>query len=202
MHKLPPEPIQPLLEALANPIRAQVLAVLTDRSASAAKIAEIIDEPIGKVRYHLRALAKAELIGWEEAKDRRGTREYYWVARTRQMIEDEQYAEMTPEQIRLVSLYDLRLMFGDATAALREGAFSRRADHLLTRHRPEVDEKGWKELVKVFRTAVAGVEKASERASKRLADSGEKPVTVSAMLLLFDLEAPARHVPATIPPPE
>jgi DNA-binding MarR family transcriptional regulator len=199
--RYPPEPLEPLLSALVHPIRAQVLALLSERNASAAEIAEATGEPIGKVRYHLRSLAKSGLIGWQEAEDRRGVREYYWGPSSRQILEDEQHSVMSPEEIRLVSLYSLRLMFGDATTGLREGAFVRRNDHCLMRFRPQVDEAGWKELVKVYRSAIAGIERVSERASKRLARSGEIPIPVSASLLLFDLQMPARGI-ADVPPPQ
>lgn len=200
MQRLPAEEVRPLLDALAHPVRAQVLAILADRNASATEIAEAIGEPRSKVRYHLRALAKSGLIGCEGAKNRRGAREYYWVSRTRQLIEDDQCAELSDEQIQMVTLYILRLAFSDASAGIREGSFTRRHNHCVTRFRPVVDEQGWKELVKVYRAAIAGIEAVSERASKRLAKSEAEPVPVSASLLLFDLEEPARPLPANVPP--
>lgn len=192
MHRFQPEPIEPLLNALAHPVRTQVLAALSDRQASAAEIAEIIGQPAGKVRYHLRALAKSGLIGWEEAEDRRGVREYYWAVRTRQMIEDEQYQELTTEQIRLMTLFAMRLMFTDATIALRDGAFVRRNDHCMIRFRLPVDERGWKELVEVYRSAMARIERVRERAAGRISKQDEDPVTVSASLMLFDLKDPPK----------
>lgn len=200
MHRFETESIEPLLQALQHPVRAQVLTVLNDRNASAAELAEIVGEPIGKVRYHLRALSKSGLIGWEEAKDRRGVREYFWVVRTSQVIEDEQFLDLTPEQIRMLAVFGLRLMFNDATTALREGAFARRNDHCLTRFRPQVDERGWKELVKVYRSAIEGIERVTDRASTRLERSGEEPVLVSAVLMLFDLEGASQPLPSLVPP--
>lgn len=186
--------------ALSHPVRAQVLSVLSERKASAAEIAEAIDVPVEKVRYHLRALAKAGMVGWQDAEVRRGAREYYWGTSSRQIVEDAEHAQMSPEQIRAICLHTLRLIFNDATAGLREGAFARRNDHVLTRFRPQVDEAGWEELVTVYRAAIAGIERVSERAAKRLEDSGEEAIPVNASLLLFDLEMPERGVPV-VPPP-
>jgi DNA-binding transcriptional ArsR family regulator len=202
VHRFKSEPLEPLLKALANPVRARVLIVLSDRSASAAEIAEIIGQPIGKVRYHLRSLAQSGMIGWEEAEDRRGVREYFWAVRTQQVVEDEQYPEMTVEQIRRLNSFVLRLMFKDASAALREDAVATRTDHALVRFRPQVDERGWNELVKVYRSAIAGIEAVSERASRRLAEAGEDPIHASASMLLFELETPARPLPVRLPSQE
>ena len=187
MHQFQAEAPESLLAALEHPVRAQVLAILTDRDACAADIAEALGEPVGKVRYHLRALAKSGLIGSKKAEDRRGVREYHWVARTRQVIDDEQLANLPPRQIELVWLYVLRLVFNDASAAMRDKAYLRRKDYVLHRQMPEVDEQGWRELVKAFRTAAAKVDRIGERASRRLAKSGEDPVRTRASLLLFDL---------------
>jgi DNA-binding transcriptional ArsR family regulator len=184
------EPFEPLVKALEHPIRAKILAILGERSASAAEIAKSIGEPAAKVRYHLRALVKSGLIRWDGTKDRRGAREYSWIAKTPWWIAGDQFARMSPEQIRLLTLYGLRLIFGDAAAGLREGAFARRPDHWLIWSRPHVDERGWKELVTIYRDALTGIEEVRERAARRLTESGEDPLPVSASLLLFDLEAP------------
>jgi DNA-binding transcriptional ArsR family regulator len=197
--KFPTENVASLLKALEHPVRAQVLAALGDRTASAADIAELTDLPIAKVRYHLRALAKLGLITSKEAEDRRGVREYYWAIDTAQLVDDEQQAQLAPEQHRQISLYVLRLIFGDATAAVRDDTLVRRPDHFLVRFRPMVDERGWRELVKVYRTAFNGIAEVSQQAAKRLEKSGLDPIPVNASLLLFDLEMPERAPPTIVP---
>lgn len=199
MSKFPTENVASLLKALEHPVRAQVLAALGDRTASATDIADAIGVPIAKVRYHLRALAKLGLITSKEAENRRGVREYYWAADTPQLVEDEQQADLTPEQDRQISLYVLRLIFGDATAAVRDDTLVRRPDHFLVRFRPMVDERGWKELVEVYRTAFNGIATVSEQAAERLEKSGSDPIPVNASLLLFDLEMPERAPPTIVP---
>lgn len=184
------EPLEKMLTALEHPVRAQVLAVLTARRATAAEIAEIIDEPAAKVRYHLRTLLKSGLVVWATAKDRRGAREYAWIAEAPKWVTAEQISEMSPDQVRLLTLYGLRLIFGDATRGLRDEAFARRQDHWLVWSRPLVDEQGWSELVGVFGQAFAAIEEVRERATRRLAESGDKPVPICASLLLFDREKP------------
>jgi DNA-binding transcriptional ArsR family regulator len=190
------EPLEPLLSALAHPTRARVLGVLSDRPASAAEIAEETGTPIARVRYHLRALARAGMIDWAKTEERRGVKEYYWVMKSPQWVEDEQISSLSKEQNQMINLHVLRLIFADAAAGLREEAFARRPDHAVVRYRLLVDEKGWKELVKIVRTALDGIDAVRKRAGQRLSKSGEDPLTVSATLLLFDLESPAHGLSA------
>ncbi len=201
MAKFKTESSKPLLEALEHPIRARVLAALGDRSASAADIAAAIEVPVAKVRYHLRALAALGLIVRDEAEERRGVREYYWVVNTPQIVEDEEHMNLTPEQSRQIGFYILRLMFADATAALRWGSFAERKDHVLTRFRPAVDEQGWTELVEIYRKAMAEIVQTSERAADRLHRAGAEPLYVNASLLLFEVQIANRPPPSLLPGP-
>jgi DNA-binding transcriptional ArsR family regulator len=45
-----PEEGLSLIEAIGHPTRAKILAVLSDRTASAKEIADEIAEPVGRVR--------------------------------------------------------------------------------------------------------------------------------------------------------
>lgn len=194
------EPVERLISALRHPLRGQILALLSDRSASAAELAEALDEPASKIRYHLRALAKSGLIGSAEKRDRRGAREHRWISRTRQLVEDHELPDLSAEEVRHLIVFFLRLLFNDAEAGLRSDSFTRRTDNCLIRMRPEIDQRGWKELVGIFRSALADIQTVSERASGRLAKSGEDPMVASASLVLFELEEPHRAVPAAVRP--
>ena len=53
----------PMLKAIANPLRRQILNTLSAMgSARAADLAQALDVPANKVSFHLRELAKAEMI--------------------------------------------------------------------------------------------------------------------------------------------
>lgn len=64
----------PMLKAIANPLRRQILNTLSAmESARAADLAQVLDVPANKVSFHLRELAKADMIVEvpELARDRR-----------------------------------------------------------------------------------------------------------------------------------
>lgn len=53
----------PMLKAIANPLRRQILSTLSAmESARAADLAQALDVPANKVSFHLRELAKAQMI--------------------------------------------------------------------------------------------------------------------------------------------
>gem|GEM_PF-811932 len=53
----------PMLKAIANPLRRQILNTLSAMgSARAADMAQVLDMPANKISFHLRELAKAEMI--------------------------------------------------------------------------------------------------------------------------------------------
>lgn len=64
----------PMLKAIANPLRRQILNTLSAmETARAADLAQVLDVPANKVSFHLRELAKAEMIAEvpELARDKR-----------------------------------------------------------------------------------------------------------------------------------
>lgn len=190
------EPVEPLIAALAHPLRARILAVLTDRSATAGELATEVGEPPAKVRYHLRILARSKLIGLQGATRRRGAREQRWIAITHQVIQGDQLEQLSSDQVQLVTLYYLRLLFADASAAVRAGSFERRTDHCMVRFRPRVDEQGWSELVAIFNRAVGEAAEVTERCAERTAGSEEGLFPVGASLMLYEMAETTEAIPS------
>ncbi|WP_431709396.1 helix-turn-helix domain-containing protein [Glutamicibacter uratoxydans] len=68
----------PMLKAIANPLRRQILNTLSAMgSARAADLAQALDIPANKVSFHLRELAKAEMIT-EDPELARDKRDRVW----------------------------------------------------------------------------------------------------------------------------
>src|SRR5690606_968199 len=68
----------PMLKAIANPLRRQILNTLSAMgSARAADLAEVLEVPANKVSFHLRELAKAEMIT-EDPELARDKRDRVW----------------------------------------------------------------------------------------------------------------------------
>jgi DNA-binding transcriptional ArsR family regulator len=61
-----------LISAVGHPLRRRILLVYLDRPlerASASELAEIMDQRIGQVAYHLKTLAKSEILRPVEGGD-------------------------------------------------------------------------------------------------------------------------------------
>lgn len=68
----------PMLKAIANPLRRQILNTLSAmESARAADLAQVLDVPANKVSFHLRELAKAGMIA-EDPELARDKRDRVW----------------------------------------------------------------------------------------------------------------------------
>ena len=88
------EPLEPLghpeasrkqMRALAHPVRMRILELLAQGPSTATRLAGEIGESTGSTSYHLRALAKAELI--EEDTHRGRGRERWWHRRPPMFIQ-------------------------------------------------------------------------------------------------------------------
>ena len=88
------EPLEPLghpeatrkqMRALAHPLRMRILELLAQSPSTATRLAREIGESTGSTSYHLRALAKAELIE-EDPSHARG-RERWWRRRPPMFIQ-------------------------------------------------------------------------------------------------------------------
>ncbi len=71
------------LQAMAHPLRIRILEVLREGPATASTLARRLGESSGATSYHLRALARAELV---EEDEQRSRRERWWRRRTARII--------------------------------------------------------------------------------------------------------------------
>jgi len=53
---------QRLIKALGHPLRQRLLHELNQRTASPNELAQVLDEPLGNVSYHVKILAECEAI--------------------------------------------------------------------------------------------------------------------------------------------
>lgn len=179
--------LQPLVEAMSHPVRSKLLFNLTDSPrASAKQLAERVEEPPSKVRYHLRKLREAGLVGIEDEESRRGVVERYYRALQRPVIWEEDEVGLGDAQKRALSVEILRLILADAARSISAGTFIGRDDRCLTRTWAEVDEEGWRELAKIHLETLAAVQAAVNRSGERLSRSGEEPIRAVSDLLFFE----------------
>ena len=95
-----------LAKALSHPMRTRILAILNERVASPNEIAEMIDERLPNVSYHVRALLELGCIELVSTAQRRGAIEHYYRALTRPFFSDRDWKRLPRSGRQAVSDLD------------------------------------------------------------------------------------------------
>lgn len=179
-----------LHEAMAHPVRVRVLSFLAEEPGAGAKaIAERIGHPLRSVRHHLAEMRKHDLVEAVEERRRRGASERFY-SLVRPPVIDDSETEGLGARLKLrISTETLKLVFDDATTALRAGTFDGRHDRLLARVRCGLDEQGWSELAAIQRRACEEVERVKAESEARLQRDGAVAIAAVAVLMAFELPA-------------
>jgi DNA-binding transcriptional ArsR family regulator len=180
-----------LAKALSHPMRAHILGILNQRVASPNEIAEMLDERLPNVSYHVRALADLDCVELVRTAQRRGAIEHYYRAVVRPFFSDRDWKRLPRSARQAVSDVALQMIWEDVSKAIKGGTFEGRPDRYLTRSPLVLDEQGWGEL----NDAVAGVLEDSVRiaakSADRLAKSGEGGIPTKLVLMHFESPSPA-----------
>jgi DNA-binding transcriptional ArsR family regulator len=181
------ELLRNLAEAMADPLRARILAAVSERPGiSVREIAGWVGETNRKVRYHVEALHGQGLIEVQGEAKRRGAVERQYRGTTAAILNTEDERLISPAQERRISVEVLKMVMADATSSVASGHFGAREGHCELRIRGEVDVDGWNELSALLIRTTEESADIIRRSSKRREESGERGLEVTAALLLFE----------------
>jgi DNA-binding transcriptional ArsR family regulator len=190
---------QKMAWAYAHPVRARALMLLSARIASPRQIAEELDEPLGKVSYHVRALRDAGLIELIEADGSRGGVQHFYRANQLAIVDTEEARAQDASERATSSAVVINLMVSDIATAVEEGTLDSRPERVLVRHRAQVDKKGWDELSELHTNALYRSIAIHRESMDRLRESGEPAINVSIHSLVFEMAEPGdQALPGTI----
>jgi DNA-binding transcriptional ArsR family regulator len=163
--------------------------ILNERVASPNEIAELIEERLPNVSYHVRALLDLGCIELVDTAQRRGAIEHYYKAVVRPFFSDADWKRIPRSGRQAISDTALRVIWEDVSKAIRGGTFDARPDRYLTHSPMVLDDEGWSELNRVLSEAFAEVEKIESQSARRLRKSKEAGVPTTVVLMQF--ESPA-----------
>jgi DNA-binding transcriptional ArsR family regulator len=187
MAKQPAALVDPrLAKALSHPMRARILTILNERVASPNEIAEMIDERLPNVSYHVRALQELGCIELVSTAQRRGAIEHYYRALTRPFFSDRDWKRLPRSARQAVSDVGLQMVWEDAADAMRSGTFEQRADRHLSRTPLLLDEEGWGEVNGLLQQLQAQAEAIEVKSSKRLAKSDQDGIPTRLVMMHFE----------------
>ena len=178
-----------IAKALSHPMRARILLILNERVASPNEIAEMIEERLPNVSYHVRALLDLGCIELVDTAQRRGAIEHYYRAIVRPFFSDSDWKRIPRSGRRAISDTLLKVIWDDVSGAAEAGTFDSRPDRYLAHSPMVVDDQGWAELADVMARALREVEKIESQSARRLRKSSEAGVPTSVVLMQFETPA-------------
>jgi DNA-binding transcriptional ArsR family regulator len=172
-----------IAKALSHPMRARILMILNERVASPNEIADMIEERLPNVSYHVRALLELDCIELVDTAQRRGAIEHYYRAVVRPFFSDRDWKRLPRSGRQAISDTILQIVWEDVSRAMSEATFESRSDRHLTHNRMVLDEEGWGEMVKLLLQVVEDVERIESRSAARMkkGDGSGIPTTLALM---------------------
>jgi hypothetical protein len=176
---------QIVAKAFAHPLRVQILIILNEKVASPNMLAQQLDESLNLVAYHVRVLEKYDCIELVDTKQRRGATEHFYRATRRQLLTDDQWAQM-PESLRPgMATAVLKSIFEDIEAASKAGTLEEVDDIHISRTPVVLDKQGWDEVSNLLKGTFDQLMKIQTAASERVAASNDEGILAKVHLMHF-----------------
>jgi DNA-binding transcriptional ArsR family regulator len=175
-----------LAKALSHPLRAHVLAILNERVASPNQIANELDEPLGNVSYHVKALADMGCIELVNTQPRRGAIEHFYRAVVRPFFSEKDWKRLPPSARQGISDATLQQIWEDTSDALDAGTFDGRTDRHLSRSRLVLDETGWEQVNELLAETMNRIGEIESESAKRRSSNGEGGFSTKMVMMHFE----------------
>jgi len=166
------------VKALSHPLRVQILRLLEEKDLSPVEIATELGLPVNRVSYHMRQLARFDLIKLVKTTPRRGAVEHHYRLQARPRIVKQAMTGAAVEQI---------LTHVHSSAA--RGGFDRPDAH-LSRSDVTLDERGWKEMATELEATLKRLDKIHAASTDRLKKADHDGQTKGTVVLAL-MEVPS-----------
>jgi len=187
-----------LVKALSHELRFEILMILNERMASPNELSKELNEGLSQVSYHVKVLKDYGCITQVKTVPRRGAVEHYYRATSRAFLSDRDWRELPASARSGLSADLLERIVNDTVAAIETGKFDARIDRHMSWTPMVLDERGWKEMIKLLDGSLERALKIQSDSSDRLAKSGEEGLAATVAMLGFEAEA-AQRTPAKKP---
>jgi DNA-binding transcriptional ArsR family regulator len=180
--------VQSLAAIVTHPLRRRIWYAMSEHPISPRELADQLHEPVNDVAYHVRVLRDMGVIELAGTRPVRGATQHFYRAVRRPHLNNEEVAELDPEEVIASATNILQMEFGDAAASLEAGKLAERPEHYVFRLAVTLDEEGWGEYHAILAEAADRLYEAETRCVDRRREKGEdsKTVSVVAHLNLFE----------------
>jgi DNA-binding transcriptional ArsR family regulator len=176
---------QIVAKAFAHPLRVQILVILSEKVASPNMLAQQLDESLNLVAYHVRVLEKYDCIELVDTKQRRGATEHFYRATRRQLLTDDQWAQMPASLRPGMANAVLKSIFEDIEAASKAGTLEEVDDLHITRSPLVLDKQGWTDVSDLLQDVLDRLPEIQGEATNRIAESKEPGILAKVHLIHF-----------------
>jgi DNA-binding transcriptional ArsR family regulator len=176
---------QIVAKAFAHPLRVQILIILNEKIASPNMLAQQLDESLNLVAYHVRVLEKYDCIELVDTKQRRGATEHFYRATRRQLLTDDQWAQMPANLRPGMATAVLKSIFEDIEAASKSGTLDEVDEVHISRTPMVLDKEGWEEVSGLLKGTFDRLMEIQTAATERVAESKEEGTLAKVHLLHF-----------------
>ena len=167
-----------LAKALSHPLRQRILQRLNEGGIrSPNELSRELGDPLGNVSYHVRILRELDCVELVRTEQRRGALEHYYRATAQPWLDDKQWARLPAAFRRKTLGRTLSEILEAASDASQTGGF----DHpevTVNRVPLELDEKGWKDIVKLLDDALESALVIQADSQKRQGEPGAEDTPI------------------------
>lgn len=181
------------IKAMSHPLRAAILRILADRTASPAEMARELDEELSNVSYHTKQLVGFECAELVSTRPVRGALEHFYRATERHLIDTEEWEELDPVIAEDLVCEFMQKILDDFVASAKAKLIGGDKDFHLTRTPLVLDEEGLQEALEAHERARLEILEIEARSAARMVKSGEEGTTVSTSQGLFKTPDPKRR---------
>lgn len=181
------------IKAMNHPLRAAVLRILTERTASPAEMARELDEELSNVSYHTKQLVGFECAELVSTRPVRGALEHFYRATERHLIDTEEWEELDPVIAEDLVCEFMQKILDDFVASARAKVIGSDENFHLTRTLHVLDEQGLQEALEAHERARLEILEIEARSAERMVNSGEQGTRVSSSQGCFKLPDPKRR---------
>ncbi len=188
----------PVAEAVRHPLRVRILEVLNERDMSPSDFVKqgyadfffaSRPEP-NHVAYHFRELTEYGCLEKVAKRKSRGSVATTYRGSARAVFVGEDWTELADEEKQAISRTVAQGLIARIDGALTAETFNSRDDRQISWFAMQLDERGWTEAAEVLADAYHAVGQIQEDAAARLAEAGERGMTATAGILIFESPEP------------
>ena len=175
------------IKAMSHPLRASILRLLVERTASPAEMARELDEELSNVSYHTKQLVEFECAELVSTRPVRGALEHFYRATERHLIDTEEWEELDPLVAEDILCDIVQKMLDDFVSSARAGVVGADENFHLTRTPLVLDQEGMQEAMEAHERARLEILEIEARSAARMIESGEQGTNVSSSQSCFKM---------------